>query len=135
MSRQSRKELIATRKANIARAVGRFPFIAKPGIAVMDDGQVVEMTLYGDIVREVGPVAGASAEVTHGNYGGNPYGGGLAKATAFVKFADGTCLERKLTGALVRTAQEDAVKFNHLVATASEGRCVMTADLVRNEPG
>ena len=71
------------------------------------------MKTLGDIIRHLGPLAGASAEVTRGTVAG-PHN--LAKAFAFVKFADGTLLERKLTGAWVRHAEAECVRFNHLAA-------------------
>ena len=79
----------ATRKAK--HRGGRQGF-RRSALAVKDS-EVVEMKTLGDIIRHLGPLAGASAEVTRGTVAG-PHN--LAEAFAFVKFADGTlALERK----------------------------------------
>jgi hypothetical protein len=113
MTRKDRQERQAARKAAIEGSV-RF---ATLGIAVKD-GEVVEMKLLGDVIRRLGPLAGASAEVTAGTPG---YSTRLARVTAFVKFADGTFLERKLVGGpRVRNAQAGCVRFNLLAATSKQ---------------
>ena len=65
----TRKERQAGRKAAIQGST-RFSTL---GIAVKD-GDVVEMKLLGDVVRRLGPLKGASAEVTSGTPGSRGLG-------------------------------------------------------------